>query len=57
MTYAKLLRTKSGESRKMAFVGFQAKAKVRAALAVFNQTFLNASRLGLEGGRPCHGWG
>eukprot|EP00624_Nannochloropsis_granulata_P005901 evm.model.NODE_4201_length_13017_cov_21.102097.1 len=52
VTDAKLLRTKSGESRKMAFVGFRTEAEARAALAYFNQTFLDTSRLVVEAAMP-----
>ena len=52
VTDAKLLRTKSGESRKIAFVGYRTEAEARAARAFFNQTFLDTSRLVVEAAMP-----
>ncbi|GAB5029749.1 rna-binding protein 19 [Nannochloropsis oceanica] len=52
VTDAKLLRTKRGESRKMAFVGFRTETEARAALEYFNQTFLDTSRLVVEAAMP-----
>ena len=52
VTDAKLLRTKAGQPRKMAFVGFRSEAEARAALRYFHGTFLDTSRLVVEAALP-----
>jgi RNA recognition motif-containing protein len=52
VTDARILRTKDGQSRKMAFVGFKTPAEAQAAVAYFGGTFLDTSRLVVEVAKP-----
>jgi len=51
LTDVKIVRTRDGRSRQMAFVGFKTTAAASAALRFFDQTFLDTQRLTVEEAR------
>mmetsp|Transcript_8890 Transcript_8890/g.26983 ORF Transcript_8890/g.26983 Transcript_8890/m.26983 type:complete len:438 (-) Transcript_8890:12-1325(-) len=48
LTDVKVLRTRDGQSRQMAFIGFKSEADAKAALKYFNNTFIDTFRITVE---------
>ncbi|KAG1656825.1 hypothetical protein FOA52_008459 [Chlamydomonas sp. UWO 241] len=48
VTDVKLLRTRDGQSRQMAFVGFKSEADAAAALKYFNNSYIDTFKLSVE---------
>lgn len=48
VTDAKILLSKTGRSRKMAFIGFKSPAEAKAALQYFNNTYIDTSKISVE---------
>ena len=48
VTDVKILKTKGGQSRHMAFVGFKDEASATAAVKFFNKSFMDTARLSVE---------
>lgn len=52
VTDAKLIRTRTGISRKFGFVGFASDAQAQAAVEKFDRSFIDASRISVEVAKP-----
>ena len=48
ITDVRLLRTESGNSRKLAFIGYRTESEASAAVKHFNRTYLGASQIAVE---------
>lgn len=52
VTDAKLIRTRTGISRRFGFVGFASDAQAQAAVEKFDRSFIDASRISVEVAKP-----
>jgi multiple RNA-binding domain-containing protein 1 len=52
VTDVKIVRTKDGKSRHMAFIGYASEDAAAAAIRHFNRAYLDATRLTVEAARP-----